>query len=147
MTVIELKQYIYDNNKVEYILEDLGCTRIVDHSDKYTACYPVTGDNPMGVVIKLCPQLNYYSYSRQIHIEDNKDILNLIEDVKKINFVDALKYTHKLLGLSFSYASSIKKEDKKPVKSLIAHFVKADHTGRKRNFKMWETFNILKKIF
>lgn len=113
MTSIELKEYIQINNKIEYILQDLGCTKIVFHptKDYYTSCYPVTGDNPMGVVIKNNLTLNYYSYSRNIHIEDGKDIFNLIQDVKNLKFSDAIKYTHNLLGLEYKYSPN--KETKK----------------------------------
>ena len=128
MTAIELKQYIYENNKTEYILEDLGCTKIVFHPEKefYSSCQP-DGNNSMGVVIKNCNNLNYYSYSRNIHIEDGKDIFNLIQDIKKINFSEAIKYTHKLLGLKFEYSS--KKEE--VVKyDLCAIFKKASKRKR-----------------
>ena len=116
MTSIELKQFIYDNNRIEYILENLGCTNIVlhpetsNHSATYSARQP-DGDNDGGVIIKACPNLNYYSYSRHIHIEDNKDIFNLIQDIKKIKFSEAIKYTHKLLGLEYTYSPQ-KKVDK-----------------------------------
>lgn len=125
MTSIELKQYIYDNEKIEYILEDLGCTKIVFHEEKnfYSSCQP-TGDNAMGVVIKNCPHLNYYSYSRGIDIDEGKDIFNLIQDAKKIKFGEAIKYTHKLLGLEYKYSSN-KKEPKKPKYDPLFIFKKA----------------------
>ena len=87
MTSLELKQYIYDNKKIEYILEELGCKQIVFHPEKqfYSACQP-DGNNSMGVVIKNCNNLNYYSYSRNIHIEEGKDIFNLIQNIKKMKF-------------------------------------------------------------
>lgn len=117
MTSIELKQFIYENHKIDYILEDLGCKKILFHPMKeyWTACQP-DGDNPLGVVIKNNLNLNYYSYSRNIHIEDNKDIFDLIQNVKNIKFIDAIKYTHKLLGLEYKYrpqqkAPTIQRED------------------------------------
>lgn len=125
MTAIELKEYINNNNKIEYILEDIGCTKIVFHPDKefYSACQP-DGNNTMGVVLKKCKDLNYYSYSRNIHIEDGKDIFNLIQDVKKIKFSEAIKYTHKLLGLEYKY-SPHKKEPQKPKIDPLEIFKKA----------------------
>jgi DNA primase len=129
MVALELKQFIYDNNKIEYILEDLGCTNIVCHSEKgfISACQP-TGNNPMGVVIKNCSNLNYYSYSRNIHIEEGKDIFNLIQDIKKIKFADAIKYTHKILGLKYEYSE---KKVEAPKYDLNALFKKAQ-SKRKR---------------
>lgn len=130
MTATELKQYIYKNNKIENVLEDLGCTKIACHSDKYTSCYPVTGDNPMGVVIKRCPHLNYYSYSRQIHIEDSKDIINLVQDVKNIDFIEAIKYLHKLFGLKFTFAKIENEKTKSLPEINLSHFIRADTKGR-----------------
>ena len=132
MTALELKQFIYDNNKIEYILEDLGCTKIVFHPNKdfYSSCQPdQNADNPMGVIIKNCNNLNYYSYSRNIHIEEGKDIFNLIQDTKKINFADAIKYTHKLLNLKYEYTSN-KKEEKSQF-DLNAIFKKAASKKRR----------------
>lgn len=130
MNSIELKQFIYDNEKIEYILENLGCTKIVFHKEKdfYSSCQP-DGDNQMGVIIKNCPHLNYYSYSRGIDIEDGKDIFNLIQDVKKIKFGEAIKYTHKVLGLEYKYSPN-KKEPEKPKYDPLAIFKKA--ASRKR---------------
>lgn len=129
MTSIELKNFIYDNSKIEYILEDLGCTKIVFHSETsnhcatYSACQP-DGDNAGGVIVKVCPYLNYYSYSRNIDIDEGKDIFNLIQDVKKIKFGEAIKYTHKLLGLEYKYSPN-KKEPEKPKYDPLAIFKKA----------------------
>lgn len=119
MTAIELKQYIFEHKKIEYILEKLGCRNIVFHQDKnfVSSTQPDAGaDNPMGVVIKNCPGLNYYSYSRGIHIEDGKDIFNLIETVKNIRFSEAIKYVHNLFGLKLGY--NIKKKDKPKIDIL-----------------------------
>lgn len=125
MTAIELKEYVNNQNKIECILEDIGCTKIVFHPEKefYSACQP-DGNNVMGVVVKKCKDLNYYSYSRNIHIEDGKDIFNLIQDVKKMKFSEAIKYTHKLLGLEYKYSPK-KKEPEKPKFDPLAIFKKA----------------------
>ncbi len=125
MTALELKNFIYKNHKVEYILEDLGCKNIVFHPIKsfYSSCHP-NGDNSMGVCIKNCEGLNYYSYSRNIHIEEGKDIFNLIQDIKNIKFSESIKYAHKLLGLKYEY--STKKEPEKSKFDLCAPFKKAD---------------------
>lgn len=135
MTAIELKEYIQTNNKIEYILKDLGCTKIVfhpetsDHSATFSACQP-DGNNDGGVIIKVCSNLNYYSYSRHIHIEDGKDIFNLIQDVKKIKFSEAIKYTHKLLGLEYKYSPK-KKEPEKPKANPLYIFEKTKSTKRR----------------
>ena len=133
MTALELKQYIVKNHKIEYILDSLGCRNIVFHPTKnyFSATQPYeTSDNKMGVVIKNCDNLNYYSYSHNIHIEDGKDIFNLIQDTKKMKFSEAIKYTHKLLGLEYKY-SPIKKESEKPKFDPLAIFKKAASKRRR----------------
>ena len=129
MTALELKKYILENNKTQYILENLGCHKIVYHpnvdNDKATiTCTQPDGDNPTGVVIKLNKDLPYYSYSRNIHIEEGKDIFNLIQDIKKIKFSEAIKYTHNILGLEYKYCPK-KKEIEKPKYDPLAIFKKA----------------------
>ena len=115
MLVNELKEYIYENNKIEYILEKIGCTKIVYHSnhDYYSSCQ-ADGDNEQGVNIRNCKYLNYRSYTRNVTYSDNKDLIYLVEQTLKINFVDAIKYLHKILNLSFNYHKTYK-----PKKSII----------------------------
>lgn len=115
MMAVELKKYIYEQKKIETILADIGCHNIKYDvlNNRYTACQP-DGDNDKGVVIRNNAYLNYYSFSRKIHIEERKDIFHLIESVKHISFRDTIKYVHQLLDLDFSYEKKpepIKKED------------------------------------
>ena len=110
MTALELKSYILENNKVEYILDSIGCRSIIYHPKKeyYSATQP-DGDNKQGVIIKQCEYLNYYSYSRNIDVSEGKDIFSLIQESKNISFKDAMKYVHKLLELKYTF----KKEEPK----------------------------------
>ena len=91
--VNELKEYIYLNNKIEYILEQIGCTKITYHSnnDYYSSCQ-ADGDNEQGVNIKNCKYLNYRSYTRGVDYSDGKDLINLVQDTLKYTFAKALKY-------------------------------------------------------
>lgn len=104
MLVNELKEYIFNNEKIEYILEQIGCTQIVYHSnyDYYSSCQ-ADGDNEQGVNIRNCKYLNYRSYTRDVCYEDNKDLISLVQDTLKLNFVDTIKYLHNILGLTYSY--------------------------------------------
>ena len=113
MTINELKEYIYNENKIEYILEQLGCHEIKYslQRETYSACQP-DGDNPQGVNIRNNKYLNYRSFSRGISYEDNQDLINLIETIKKISFIEAVKYLHKILGLPFEF----KRKEEKPQK-------------------------------
>lgn len=113
MTVNELKRYIYDNHKIDYVLEKLGCGHIEYHSNKdyYSASHP-DGDNPMGINIRNSEYLNYRSFSRDVSYDDNEDLISLVEHIRKCSFVDALKYLHDILGLEYKWTKQpIKKGD------------------------------------
>ena len=88
MTISELKEYIYENKRIEYILEEIGCSNIKFNKQKdyYSASQP-DGDNPQGVNIKNNKYLSYRSFSRGIDYEDSQDLISLIESVKNISFV------------------------------------------------------------
>jgi DNA primase len=114
MTINELKEYIYNENKIEYILKQLGCHEIRYNAQKeYWSAAQPDGDNPQGVNIRNNEYLNYRSFSRGIDYEDNKDLISLVEIIKKISFVEALKYLHKILDLPFEFK---KNKDSPPKK-------------------------------
>lgn len=128
MTSIELKNYILENNKIEYILENLGCHSIEFHPAKnyYSSCFP-DGDNKMGIIIKCTDYLNYYSYSRGIDVEEGKDIFCLIQDVKKISFADTMKYVHNLFGLKYTFKKQVEKDTVKEDPLAIFKRVKSKY--------------------
>lgn len=113
MTISELKEYIYENNKIEYILNEIGCHEIKynEQRETYSACQP-DGDNPQGVNIRNNQYLNYRSFSRGIDYEDGQDLISLVETTKKLSFIESVKYIHKVLDLPFEF----KKREEKPQK-------------------------------
>ena len=115
MTINELKEYIFENNKIEYILEQLGCHEIRYNAqrDTYSSCQP-DGDNPQGVNIRNNEYLNYRSFSRGVDYDDGQDLINLVETIKKMSFIEAVKYIHKILDLPFEF----KKREEKPQKKF-----------------------------
>lgn len=113
MTINELKEYIYNEKKIEYILEQLGCHEIKRNDQKgYVSATQPDGDNPMGVCIRNNEYLDYRSFSRGVDYEDGQDLINLVETVQKISFIDSVKYLHKILDLPFEF----KKREEKPQK-------------------------------
>lgn len=114
MTISELKEYIYNENKIEYILEQLGCHEINYNEQRqtWTAAHK-DGDNPQGINIRNNQYLNYRSFSRGVDYEDGKDLISLVEITNKLSFVDAIKYLHKILGLPFEFNKKEEKPKKK----------------------------------
>ena len=112
MTSQNLKEYILEHNKIEFILENIGCHSIEFHPDKeyWSAAHP-DGDNKSGVIIKNNSYLNYYSYSRNINVDEGKDLFYLIQVTKKFTFAETMKYVHKLLGLQYTFKKEKPKEE------------------------------------
>ena len=115
MTINELKEYIYNEQKIEYVLEQIGCHNIHYNSqNEYWSAAQPDGDNPQGVNIRNNEYLNYRSFSRGIDYEDNKDLISLVEATKKLSFIEAVKYLHKILDLPFEF----KKKEERPKKKF-----------------------------
>lgn len=114
MTISELKKYIFENNKIRFVLESLGCHSIAfdERADCFSAAFP-DGDNPKGVIITNNEFLNYKSFSRGISFTDNKDIIDLVQYVTNKDFINSVKYLCSILGVKFSYKKEQKAEDKK----------------------------------
>ena len=114
MTVKELKEYIFNNEKIEYVLDKLDCHNIQYHDKRnyYSASFP-DGDNPQGINIKNTEYLGYRSYTRDVDYEDKQDIISLVEYIKKCDFKSAVAWLHKLFNLKNTYkkTKSIKIKD------------------------------------
>lgn len=104
MTVNELKEYIYNENKIPYILEQLNCHEIKynEQRETYTAAH-ADGDNPQGINIRNNKHLNYRSFSRGVDYEDGQDLISLVETAKKMSFIESIKYIHKILDIPFDF--------------------------------------------
>lgn len=126
MTILELKKYIYKENKVELILENLGCHHIKFHKNNkhdYYSCGNPDGDNQQAITIKYNEYLNCENYTRNINVVnddndkkdndiDNTDIITLVQFIRKETFFDSIKYIHNLLGLKITYKHEIPKVNK-----------------------------------
>lgn len=107
-----MKEYIFNNDKVEYVLEQLEMHHIQWHSNRsYITCGMPDGDNPSSTVV-YCDSsfLNVKAYTRDI--EDAygvSDILSLISFVKQTIFSQTIKWLCDLFGLD--YYSQPKEKD------------------------------------
>ncbi len=113
MTISELKEYIYKNNKIEYVLENIGCHSIVYHPNKELySCGNYNGDNKGAINIKNNPYLGAINWTRMSDFGDNSDIITLVQYNKNMSFIEAVKYIHKILDLPFELKKAAKQEKK-----------------------------------
>lgn len=125
MTVIELRRYIYENNKVEDILNAIGCHHVVYHKEKkYYTCGNCNGDNRNAITVKNNEYLNVVNYTRENEFKERSDLIslvryNLLVQKKPSSFYDVIKYIHEILGLEFTYNSLIQKKAEEKVDPLV----------------------------
>ena len=116
MTVVELKRYINSENKIEYVLEQLGCHSVRHHPNYISAGNPDGGDNKNAITVYKNDNLNAKNYTR--NIGDNIDLIDIIIYFNKCDFKSAIKWLHKILDLKFTHSNnvnrSLKEENKKP---------------------------------
>ena len=112
MFVTEIKEYIYKNDKIPFVLDNLGCKKIEYHSniDYDSTCFE-DGDNPMGINIRNNKYLNYCSWSRNVSWDEGQDLISLIEYSNQCDFLTALKWLHGILDIPYS-KDDIKKKPK-----------------------------------
>lgn len=112
-----LKEYIFNNNKVMYVLDKIGNKDIQFHPAKnYYSCSNVDGDNKTAVNVYNNPYLNVTNWTRPNEFGDMSDIITLVQYNKKYTFVKAVKYLHDILGLE--YTPYKKKEAKSDINPL-----------------------------
>lgn len=104
----DIKEYIIVNDKIEYILEELGCHHITSHdSNRYiTAGFPQMQGHPYGDNTKamsiLTDSLHIESYTRNIKDKyGNSDIISLVCAIKDLYFTSALKWLCDTLNIDY----------------------------------------------
>lgn len=120
MDTISLKKYIYENNKIEFILNEIGCHSIAYHPNKdFFSCGNYNGDNKGAVNIKNNEYLNVTNWTRTKEFADNSDIITLVQYNKNLSFREALKYLHKILGLKFTWKMELETPKKFVQKDVL----------------------------
>lgn len=111
MDTLSLKEYIFENEKIEYILNEIGCHSIKYHPNKeFYSCANYNGDNATAVNVKNNKYVNVTNWTRQNDFREGADIFDLVQYNKGCSFVDSVKYVHSILGLEYS---PYKKNDNK----------------------------------
>lgn len=114
MITIDLKKYIYDNQKIEYVLETIGNTHIKYHPDKeYYSCCNYNGDNQTAVNVKNNEYINVTNWTRQNEFPNGSDIITLVQYNKQYSFVEAIKYLHSILNIEYTYQKKPQKIQEK----------------------------------
>ena len=115
MDTISLKQYIHKNDKVEFILEQIGCRHIKYHPSKdYYSCSNKDGDNDSAVNVYNNDYLGVKNWTREKSFDDKSDIITLVQYNMNMDFLQAVKWLHKILVLSYKSSS-------KPTKQTIVN--------------------------
>ena len=108
MIAYELIQYIIDNDKIEDILEDLGCHHIKKYGKEYRAGLPNhSSKDSISIKILTLKTRVYQSDSNII----KGDIFTLCMTIKEMSFSEANRYLHNLFGLEYKFETK-KKDDK-----------------------------------
>jgi DNA primase len=105
MDIRRLKQYIYSNDKTEYILSQIGCKSIVKHDNYYT-CSNFDGDNTKAICQYFDSEyLNCENHTRDIRYNKNlknpTSIIDLVCFNKQINLFQCIKYLCDILGIDY----------------------------------------------
>lgn len=99
-----IKDYIFSNEKVEIVLEELGMHHIQWHNGKsYVTCGMPDGDNPSSTVI-YCDNnfLQVKAYTRDIVDPYGiSDIISLVSFVNKTIFSQSINWLCELFGLDY----------------------------------------------
>ena len=128
MDTASLKEYIFNNNKVEFVLEKIGCKSIKYHSSKnFYSAANYNGDNTGAINVYNTKHLLIHNWTRENEFDEVSDIISLTQYNKKCLFVDAVKYLHNILGLELT---PYKKEKKKEKPDPLAVFKNAMNRHR-----------------
>lgn len=103
MDAQRLKEYIFDNNLIPTVLEELGCHHIRHRSDMVQAANP-DGDNPTAICVYLNENLTTLNYTRQILPQGQtrtSDIFDLVGFIRDCSFFETIKWLCELCGLDY----------------------------------------------
>lgn len=104
MTPIQLKEFIYENDKIEYILGELGCHGVKESQKEYRAGLP-NHTNKTAISVKKNEFLNVKIYQPDDEIIKG-DIFTLAMTIKDLTFPQSNKLVHDILGIPYVYTQN-----------------------------------------
>lgn len=101
MKVYDIKNYIYENNLIEYVLKEIGMHNIRER-EKYFSCSFPDGDNELGCMVYKENFLGIRSHTREIKSQFYlPDIVDLIKYLSHFSNVgDAINLLKKICKIS-----------------------------------------------
>lgn len=98
--ISSLKEYIYENNLIKDILENIGCHHIKE-KDNFFQCCNKDGDNPTAICVYKNEFLNVVNYTRNITTKQSADLFDLVCFNEDLTFFDGLKYVCSVIGIEY----------------------------------------------
>lgn len=93
-----LKNYIYETEQVERILDAIGCEDVKSNSNRtYWNCSNNDGDNPKSIVVRNTPYLGVVDHTRIDFDNDRGDIITLVMYNLKCDYETAIKFIKTVL--------------------------------------------------
>ena len=100
----DIKEYIYNNNMIELVLENLGCHHIKYHAAKgYYSCARPDGKNITAINIKNNEYLDLKWWSRDIvnRFGNPLSLIDLVCNIKDCYWTSGLKWICDVVGLDY----------------------------------------------
>ena len=101
MNATDLIKFIYENEKVEDILNGLNCNHVTNRGKEFRCGLP-DDTSKSRISVKNTEYLNIKIYQSEDEIIKG-NIITLVMKILNIDFVSANKYIHKELGLKYDY--------------------------------------------
>ena len=102
MAIKSLKKFIFENEKIEFVLESIGCHHVKYNQNKnFYSCGNHDGDNVGAINVYNNEYLNIRNWTRANEFDDGSDIITLTQYNKKCSFIEAVKYLYSILGLEY----------------------------------------------
>jgi DNA primase len=138
LDIKQLKEYIYENNHIEIILQKLGMHHIKWHDNRrYITCGFPDGNNQKGCTIFNSEYFNIDPYTRDI---ENKagyapDILSLVVFIRQESFFECLKWICEIIGISYYHDFEEEIPESLRITKLIYEMQQGEYQEEERPLK------------